>query len=192
MWRFINLFTVICLIYLNPLRVFHTSGNWQFSTRVWVRWSLLKSPGFFSVFWPILTMLCLDDLPQLISKSPIRCTCPLVTVPSAPIKISITVTFILHGFYSSLATSLYLSLFSFSFRFLSDKSEWKIPLFSMFFFFFFFFWISLGLFVWWRLNYPFVSQNSKELCASHILERIQAFEWYYFFFLFLASVPHQR
>ena len=35
--------------------VFHVS--WWFFTEVWVTASLLKSLGFFSVFWPISTML---------------------------------------------------------------------------------------------------------------------------------------
>ena len=33
--------------------------------------------------------------------------------------------------------------------------------------FFFFFWLLLGLVVWPRLDDPFVSQNPKEVCASH-------------------------
>ena len=38
-------------------RVFHTSVSWCVFTGVWVSAILLKSPGLFSVLWPILTML---------------------------------------------------------------------------------------------------------------------------------------
>ena len=44
-------------------------------------------------------------------------TNPLVTVPSAKIIIGITVTFMFHSFFSSLARYRYLSLFSLSFNF---------------------------------------------------------------------------
>ena len=47
------------------------------------------------------------------------CTNPLVTVPKAPITISITLTFMFHSFFfNSLARSRYLSLFSLSFNFI--------------------------------------------------------------------------
>ena len=35
------------------LRSFHNSISWWFLTGIWVTTSLLKSPGLFSVFWPI-------------------------------------------------------------------------------------------------------------------------------------------
>ena len=44
-------------------------------------------------------------------------TNPLVVIPRVPITIGITVNFIFHWFFSSLATSMYLSLFSLSFSF---------------------------------------------------------------------------
>ena len=44
-------------------------------------------------------------------------TNPLMTEPSTPITIGITVTFIFHSFFSSLARSGYSSLFSLSFSF---------------------------------------------------------------------------
>ena len=43
--------------YFIHLRIFPTSVSWWFSPGVWVTASLLKSPGFFSVFRPISTML---------------------------------------------------------------------------------------------------------------------------------------
>ena len=39
------------------LKVFYIRISWWFSTGVSVTASLLKSPGLFSVFWPISTML---------------------------------------------------------------------------------------------------------------------------------------
>ena len=38
-------------------RVFHTNVSWWSLTGVWLTASLFKSPGLFSVFWPILVML---------------------------------------------------------------------------------------------------------------------------------------
>ena len=51
------------------------------------------------------------------SKSSSLCTSPQVIAPSQSITIGITVTFIFHSFFSSLAMSSYLSLFSLSFSF---------------------------------------------------------------------------
>ena len=50
----------------------------------------------------------------LISNSSSPCTDPLVTVPIAPIKIGITVSFMFHSVFSSLAGFRYLPIFSFS------------------------------------------------------------------------------
>ena len=52
------------------------------------------------------------------SKSPSPFSNPLVTVPNAPITISIIVTFICHSFFNSLARSRYLSFFSHSSSFI--------------------------------------------------------------------------
>ena len=89
----------------------------------------------------------------LIFKSSSPCINPLVTVPSAPITIGITITFMLHSFYSSLAKLRYLSLFSLSFSF---------TLFSKFFFLK----LSLGLIIWPKLNHSFVSKSQRILCIS--------------------------
>ena len=51
----------------------------------------------------------------LISKSSSPCTNPLVSVLRAPIITDITVTFMFHSFFNSLARLSYLSLFLFSF-----------------------------------------------------------------------------
>ena len=43
--------------YKTPLWVFQTTISWWSFTGVWVITSFRKSPGLFSVFWPILTVL---------------------------------------------------------------------------------------------------------------------------------------
>ena len=93
----------------------------------------------------------------------------LVTVPIALITIGITVTFMFSRLFYSQARSKYLSLFSLSFSF----TQWstgtaKFTIRQVLFFN----WLSLGLVVWPRLGDPFVSENPKELCASHFLGRI--------------------
>ena len=100
----------------------------------------------------------------LISKSSRPFSSPLVTVPSVPITFGITVIFMFNSFFSSLARSRYLSLFSLSFNFtLSSarmaKSTNRRVL--------FFCWLSLGLVVWPRFGNHIASQNLRELCASH-------------------------
>ena len=101
-----------CLNYYLLIWVFHISFSWWSYPGVWVTESPLKSPGLFSVFWLVSTRP-----PSSKSSSPFDN--PLVTVPKAPITISIIVTFIFHSFFfNSLAMSRYLSFFSHSFSFI--------------------------------------------------------------------------
>ena len=61
-WSYSYLLRIIIIVFIfiiTPLRVFHTSISWCFSTGVWVTASLLKSPGLFSVFWTFSIMLFL-------------------------------------------------------------------------------------------------------------------------------------
>ena len=54
--------SLLWLILLYSLQDRHTIVGWWFYSGVWVATSLLRSPGFFSVFWTILTMLdCFDS-----------------------------------------------------------------------------------------------------------------------------------
>ena len=59
-WTILQILFFCCwllwgLVFWPGLRVFHISvSRWSF-TGVWVTTSLLKSPGLFSVFWPIST-----------------------------------------------------------------------------------------------------------------------------------------
>ena len=122
---------------------------------------------------------------SLISKSYSLWINPLVTVPSVPITIDITVTFTFHSFFSSLARSWYLSLFWLSFSFPrwsagTAKSIFRQVLSFFLFFiyiylFFFFFCLLLGLVVWPRFADSFISQKPREVCASHFLCLILAF-----------------
>ena len=69
---------------------------------------------------------------HLISKSSSPCTNPLMTIPRAPITISITVTFM----FNSLAKSRYLFFFSLSFNFTlcsvgTTKSTFRLVLFFL-------------------------------------------------------------
>ena len=49
----ISQWMIIIVIILLLWEFFHTSVRWGFSTRIWETASLFKSPGLFSVFWPI-------------------------------------------------------------------------------------------------------------------------------------------
>ena len=108
-------FLRLSLLYYS-LRVFHTSVSWWSFTEVRVAASLIRSPGLFSVFWSILTIiyvgwswfiLWFSTLSALLAK-------PLETVPSAPTTTVPTVNFMFHSFFSSLLQVI-ASLFVFFF-----------------------------------------------------------------------------
>ena len=107
-----------CILLYTPLRVFQISISWLFLTRVWVTASFLKFPGLSSVSWPILIKL-LSSYFQVFSPF----TNPLGIVPSTPTTIGIIATFMFHCFFSSLAWSRHLSLFSLSFIFTLWSAE---------------------------------------------------------------------
>ena len=91
-----------------------------------------------------------------ISKSSSLSNNSLVTMPCDPVTNSITVTFIFHSFFSSLAKPRYLFLFSLPFSFTlwsarTTKSTIRQLL--------CFCGQPLGLVVWPRLDEPIVSQN---------------------------------
>ena len=101
----------------------------------------------------------------LISKSSSLFTNPLGIVPSAPITISITITFMFHSFILVLQQGLDINLsFCFLLILLCGLLRGQYPLFSRFSFFC---WLSLGLVIGLRLGDLFISQNPRELCASH-------------------------
>ena len=102
------------------------------------------------------------------SKSSSPFSNPLVTVPKAPITISIIVTFMFHSFFNSLARLRYLSFFSHSFSFIlwstgtSKSTILKIL---------FFLWLLLGLVFWPRFRDPSVRQSPKEFMCDIFLDR---------------------
>ena len=125
-WRdSVSLFLARFILSLLLIKVFHISVSWWSFTGDWVTASLLKSPGLFSVFWPFSIMLLFGWSPlgrQLLNLPGIFNN-PLVTMPKAPITISIIVTFMFQSFFNSLARSRYLYLFSHSFSFIAN-AEW--------------------------------------------------------------------
>ena len=141
-----------------------------------------------AVVWTVSTY-------PLISKSSSTFTKPLEIGPSAPITIGITVIFMFHFFFffNVLARSKYLSLFSTFFYFHSvvcQNGKDHCSADSLFFLFLRFLFVFLGggcifvggffyigvaitgLVVWPKLDDSFVSQNPREVCASHFPERI--------------------
>ena len=84
---------------------------------IYFLWSLSnnKSPHvsrtIISILADLNVVIWIASTRRLISKFTSACTYSLVTAPSVPITIGITVTFMLHRFYSSVASSRYLSLF---------------------------------------------------------------------------------
>ena len=83
------------------LWVYHTSVSWWSSTGVWATENLLKSPGLFPVFCPILIIpvIWMVSTCVLIYNPSNPFNNPFVTVPSALIKIGIIVTFMFHSFF---------------------------------------------------------------------------------------------
>ena len=97
-----------CQLLQYSLRVLHTCVSWWSFNRIWVTASLLMPPGFFSVFWLILTMLWsrwfwfflrFPNLPD--------------TLPSEPITTGIIINCLFNSFLISLERSDYLPPFSF-------------------------------------------------------------------------------
>ena len=100
---------------------------------------------------------------SLISNSSRPFVQHLEIVPSTPITLDITVTFMFHSFFGSQARSTYylvFRLFLFLFSFCGQPGR-QSPLFAKCFFPFFFFTLSLALVVWPRLCDLFVSQYCR-------------------------------
>ena len=80
-------------------------------------WQRVTSALFCSLAYFNDAVVWMVSTCPLISKSSSPCTTLLVTALSTPITIGITITFMFPSFFSSLARSRYLSLFSLSFSF---------------------------------------------------------------------------
>ena len=112
------------IIIFTPWKFFHISVSWCSFTGVWVTTSLLRSLGFFSVLWPMSTLLLFGLSPRvLLFLSPLVLL-PILwsTIPRVPLTISTTVTFMDHRFFNSLGRTRYLSFFSQSFNFIQWSS----------------------------------------------------------------------
>ena len=173
---------IIIIIIIVILRVFHISINWCFLTGVWVIASLLKYPGLFSVFWPILTMPSFWwSLHVLLFSSPsVSASIPwwlyqdhqlLLVSPSLLYSTVLSVTLQCRGTYPS---------FSFLSILLCGQLRKQSPQFSKFYFFFFFC-LSLGLAFWPRFGDPFESQNPRGVSAFQFIGQIQCCWFYYYY-----------
>ena len=156
----------ICLLFCS----FESSSYqryWWSSTRVF---SDSKSPQVSKIVLIILANfnnaeVWIVSSRPLISKSSRPFINPLVTVLSASTKIGIAVSFLFHVFFNSLARSMYLCFFFAFFQLYPVISRDSKVNYS-------FCWLSQGLAAWRRLDDPFDSQNSREVCASHSPGRI--------------------
>ena len=110
-----------------------------------LNWSLSDNrfPQFSRTLLSILTDLSnvvvwTVSTRPLIPKSSCPFTNPLVTVPRAPITLSIIVSFMFHCFFNSLARSRYLYFFSVSFNFsLWSAGTAKFTILQVLFFFYY-------------------------------------------------------
>ena len=151
--------------YYYYLWVFNTSVRWWLFIGIWnlqISRTLLSILADFSnaVVWVVLVR-------PLISNSSNSFSQPLEIVLSVLITISITVNFIFHSFFSPLARSKCLFLFSFSLIFtllsagMAKSTSRQVP--------FFFRALLLGLVFWLVLDDIYVCKNPRELWASHSL-----------------------
>ena len=80
-----------------PLKVFHSTVSWRSFTGAWVKASLLKSIGLFSVFLSVLIIQSSGLSPLVLHLFSSPFTNPLVTLQITPITTAITVTFMFHS-----------------------------------------------------------------------------------------------
>ena len=156
-WIFVNHY-----YHITPLRVFLISVSWWSLTGVWVLAILLESPGLFSVFCPILSVLSIGWSPLVI------------LFPSPPVPVPILWWLYQEHQLQLVSQSLWCSIFfsvpwqdpgtHLSFRFFSvlpcSQPGRQSPQFDKFSIFC---WLSLCLVVWPGLNDPFIFQNPREL-----------------------------
>ena len=179
MWLIVSSLSLSYYYYYNHyyyyfLIVFHISISWWSFTGIWVKTSLLMSPGLFSVFWPFSSdaaafWLLFTRLPTFKSSSQFNNY--LVTIPNAPITIGIIITFMFHSFFNFLTRPEVLILFFFTFfqfhSVVSQYSKVYNSANSLFFIFYFFCWLLWGLVSWLRLGDPSVGQSPiGVLCVS--------------------------
>ena len=94
-----------CYYYFTLLRVFHSSISWWFFTGVWVTASLQDSSQYSGQSQQCCSLDGFHSSSYLqVFQFYINL---LVTVPSAPRPIGITITFVFYSFFSTLARSTY-------------------------------------------------------------------------------------
>ena len=128
---------IIIIIIIYSLTVFHISFSWWFFSGVWLTANILKSPRLLSILavhnnavvWIVSTR-------PPTSKFTNPFNSPLVSVPKAPITISISVTFMCHSFFSIPSQGLYTYA---SFILLSAETA-KSTILQILFFFCWVFW----------------------------------------------------
>ena len=177
---FLRYIDCLCHYYFcTPLRVFHTSVSWWFFTGIWMTVILFRSPGVFSVFWPISTMLYfLEVLLVLLFPS------PPVPVPILwwlyqvhqlqLLSPSLSCSIVFFQFSSKVHAFICLFAFFQFYPVVSQNGKVHYSAGSVFVFVLFCFccWQSLDLVIWSKLGDPFVSQNPGKCCASHFSGRI--------------------
>ena len=127
-----------------------------------------KSPQVSRTLFNILTdlnnaVVWMFFTRPVISNSSSPCTNLLVTVPRAPITIGINITFLFYSLFSSLARSMYLSLFLFS----SNFTLWSVGSAKSTILQVLFFWLLIirsGRLA--EIRYLLVSQNPIGVCVT--------------------------
>ena len=134
-----------------------------------------KSPQVYRTLFSILAVfnnavVWMVSTRPPISKSSCPFNNPFVTVPKAPITISIIVIFMFHVFFNSLAWLRYLPFFShyFSFILWSVRTA-KLTILQVLFSFC---WLLYGLVSWPKLGDPFVCQSPIGVYVCHFLGQI--------------------
>ena len=134
-----RLISLLLLLLLLFIRVFHIGVSWWAFTGDWVTASLLVSRTLLSilaVFKNAVVWMVSTRPPTSKSSRPFNN--PLVTVPKAPITIGIIVTFIFHNFLKFfIKVEVLISLFTFfQFHYVVSRDS-KVDNFADFLFFFF-------------------------------------------------------
>ena len=113
---YIYIFKLTFYLFTNfPHQRFPMVSHWSLSDSksLWVSRTLLSNLADLSDAVVLMISTC-----SLISRSSSPCTNPLVIVSSTLITIGITIIFMFHSFFSPLARSRYLFIFSLSFSFI--------------------------------------------------------------------------
>ena len=123
-------------IHLTPCKISHSLAvfHWNLSDSKSTQVSRTLLSILTDLNWSVVWMI---KIFPLISNSSSHSSRPLGTVPSTPITIGITVTFMFHSLFSSLTRSKYLSVFSFSLIYTlwsagtTKSTWWQVIFFSL-------------------------------------------------------------